>query len=193
MAADYLVIDNFLPSDVWWDLREYYDTADFSGETGRDGVTYPNICMQMPVFARNLVLDRLKEVGNPDIQYLFARMSESGIYAQHKAHSDLEWGEWSMMLYMNRLEDCIGGTSFVRHDLGFSEHPINQKQLDACQRDTNRPEKWQIHDMCAMVPNRAVIFPAKYLHRAEPVGGFGNTQENSRLVLTAFFNDSSSD
>lgn len=193
MGADYLVIDDFLPGFV--ELRDYLvESSDFGGAEGPDGVVYPDICTDIPQVFKDDIQAMLDQIatGNAEITQFFARKSSEGVDAPHQVHSDLEWADWTLIVYMNKLEDCIGGTSFLRHQLGFSTHPINQKQVDIWREDTNNPDKWSVYDVCEMVPNRAVIFPAKMLHRAEPLGGFGTTNEDSRIVLTAFFNDKTS-
>ena len=70
---------------------------------------------------------------------------------------------------------------------GLCETPINQKQFKVWNEDHSKPDKWQIMDMCQMKPNRALIFEAGKMHRAEPIGGFGSDEKDGRLVLTCFF------
>ena len=116
------------------------------------------------------------------------RLSPQFTVAPHQAHTDTLMGNFSLMLYLNRLEDCEGGTSFVIHkEALIDSSPINDKQLKVWQRDTNTPEAWQIKDVSQMIPNRACIFDANLMHRAEPIGGFGDNSQNARLVLTAFY------
>lgn len=127
------------------------------------------------------------------LEYLFARMSPAGVHCPHQAHNDEVMAPYSLMIYMNRLKDCQGGTSLLRHrGLGFSTGPLTPEMHQVVLRDQNTPAAWDIAHLCEMKPNRAFIFKSPLFHRAEPViptTGFGNTQENSRLVLTAFFRE----
>ena len=105
-----------------------------------------------------------------------------------KQHTDDSMGSLSFMLYLNRNEHCIGGTSFVAHKkTGLNSAPTNQKQVEVWRQDTNNFDAWAITGMCPMVENRAAIFEASKMHRALPVGGFGKGAEDGRLVLTMFF------
>ena len=70
---------------------------------------------------------------------------------------------------------------------GLCENPISEKQLKVWEQDHSNPEAWSIMDMCQMKPNRALIFEAGKMHRAEPIGGFGRGPKDGRLVLTCFF------
>ena len=41
--------------------------------------------------------------------------------------------------------------------------------------------------MAFMEENKACVFDAYRMHRSEPIGGFGDNNENGRLVMVAFF------
>jgi hypothetical protein len=82
----------------------------------------------------------------------------------------------------------MGGTSFLSHrSLGIAYHPELPEAVAVVEADQNNAPAWKVREVAAMKPNRAVIFDAARLHRAEPVGGFGDTPENTRVVLTCFF------
>jgi hypothetical protein len=97
-------------------------------------------------------------------------------------------GGYSLMVYLNRPQDCRGGTSLVRHvETGMDSNPRNEEEEAIWKRDTNKREAWEVTEMCPMRANRACVFPAERMHRAEPVGGFGHDQRHGRMVMTAFF------
>jgi hypothetical protein len=116
------------------------------------------------------------------------RLSLADVPVPHQAHTDTVMGDFSMMLYMNRAEHCQGGTSLVRHVTGMDTDPIDEESQKVWLRDTNIPEMWTPYTRCEMRTNRAFIFRANLMHRAEPLGGFGTDATNGRLVMTAFFN-----
>lgn len=185
-----MIVDNFLPS--WKLLREYLDSAPFADVVNPvDSVRYPGICTVLPDTIKVEVPKRLAEIhGQPvKINALFMRLSLKGVDAPHQAHTDSTMGQRSLMLYMNRFEHCVGGTSLVRHlatgmESDIALTPYLQR---VWLRDTNRPTAWSIVSMAHMEPNRAFLFDSRLMHRAEPVGGFGTNKKNGRLVLTAFY------
>jgi len=183
-----IVIDDFLPE--FDELQKYAQTATFTDVVNSfDGVTYPLICQDIPDRIREDVLNGIcAEFGFPENPTMFLRRSPAGVPCPHQVHSDASMGTHSLMLYLNSEDDCKGGTSFLSHrQSGIAYNPAEPMFVGVVVEDQNRPEAWDIRDMVAMKPNRAVIFDASRLHRAEPVGGFGDTHENTRVVLTCFF------
>jgi hypothetical protein len=184
------ILDDFLQQ--WSQLRAYADRAVFENITSPvDQVVYPHICAVIPDRFREEVEFQLQAVFGvkPIIKHLFMRMSPAGVPVPHEAHTDLVMGQWSLMLYMNREFNCKGGTDLVQHiGSGLDVHPRNDHEMEIWKRDHNIRAAWATNLSVKMVANRAFIFPAYLMHRAEPIGGFGRTQLDARMVLTAFFN-----
>ncbi len=183
-----IVIDDFLPE--FEELQSYAMTAEFADVVNDfDGVTYPLVCAEIPNHLRVAIIFAVaKHFAFPTDYVMFMRRSPAGVPCPHQVHSDASMGTHSLMLYLNAEEDCEGGTSFLSHRLtGIAYNPELPEAVEIVQADQNRPDAWQVRDMVEMYPNRAVIFKADALHRAEPVGGFGDTPENTRVVLTCFF------
>jgi hypothetical protein len=174
------IIDDFLPADVFNLLRTHCDQELYSGVVNpADGVLYPGISIDIPEVV-------LRFFGRP--KFIFMRLSLAGVPVPHQAHTDALMGNESLMFYLNRPEHCQGGTALVRHkESGLWRNPVTSKAEEIWQRDTNVPEAWEVYDMAHMQTNRAVLFDANLMHRAEPIGGFGNSPQNGRLVLTAFY------
>lgn len=153
-----------------------------------DGAHYPDITGDIPLECLDEVQARLDEVmGRPvEIKTIFLRLTSvntSG--APHQAHNDLVMGDFTLLLYLN---DGPGGTSFLKHrETGMEGQPETLEQYEAWLRDTNVPDAWEITEMVHMKENRANIIEAERIHRAEPVGGFGEDASDGRIVLTAFF------
>lgn len=182
-----LIIDDFLPD--FEAVRALADRADYrTVRNEADGVEYPFICEVPPDVAQSVGNRIANIMGQPILaRHVFFRASPAGVHVPNQVHNDLSMGQYSLMLYMNRPEDCTGGTSFLRHrEHGFERSPRNDAELAAAQRDSNEPDRWTVTMTCPMATNRAVIFPAELMHRAEPVGGFGDGK-TARVVLTAFF------
>jgi hypothetical protein len=186
MIPHSIIIDDFLPDFQGW--RSWADTLEYASvENPVDGVSYPGIYAKVPTWGAQQRLSMIMGTG-VHINMAFLRLSTEGVVVPHYAHTDKVMGQFSLMLYMNRSEHCSGGTALVRHNGGMDSHPTNGDEVAIWERDTNRPEKWSVYSMCEMKPNRAFIFRADLMHAALPMGGFGTSPADGRLVLTAFFN-----
>lgn len=183
-----LVIDHFLPE--FEELQAYAKSAVFTDVVNQaDGVTYPLICADIPDHLKLSIFCMIaKHFDAPTSPTVFMRRSPSGVPCPHQVHSDASMGRHSLMLYLNDEEHCEGGTSFLSHRVtGIAYNPAMSMFADLVVDDQNTAEAWDVREMVEMHPNRAVIFDAARLHRAEPVGGFGDAPGNTRVVLTCFF------
>jgi hypothetical protein len=186
-----LIFDDFLQDFAA--AREFGDVASFETVTSPvDNVRYPYICKDVPQEIASDVSRQLWRVMGsvPIIKFLFLRASPAGVPVPHEAHNDISMGQYSLMLYMNRRQDCQGGTSILFHrDLGIESgsQVRTEEELAVLRKDANDQSKWRQLFLCQMRPNRAFIFNADLFHRAEPIGGFGMDNADQRLVLTAFF------
>jgi hypothetical protein len=181
-------IRGFLPD--YDDYRIYCDTVAFDGVVNPvDGVFYPGVSTAIPFETYEFIAAKLAEIEGTKVvvRTMFMRLSLLGMDAPHQAHTDAIMGKKSMMLYLNRPSDCRGGTAMVRHETGMYKNPVTDQEEMLWQRDTNNPDKWDITYLCEMESNKAFIFDADRMHRAEPVGGFGTNPINGRLVLTVFY------
>jgi hypothetical protein len=179
-----ILIDDFL-SD-FEAFNRYAREIDYSGVVNPvDGVMYPHISTEILSEVAAEVVDKVQqEMGQIVINTLFLRLTTRNTKgAPHQAHNDASMGDFSLMLYM---QDGPGGTSFVEHIEEDMKYGPTEEQLPIWARDTNVPEAWKIHDMAEMKANRVCIFPSNWMHRAEPIGGFGESTADGRLVMTAF-------
>jgi len=171
--------------------RRWADAATFGDVLSPvDGVTYPGICADVPLLIREQMIDIASiATGEPlTCNFSFARLSLAGVAVPHQAHNDATMGRYSMMLYLNRPEHCVGGTEIVRHVVHGMDHgPQNDCELAAWELDHSQPEQWEVAGGAKMRANRAFVFDAALMHRAAPIGGFGSTQFDGRLVLTGFY------
>jgi hypothetical protein len=174
-----LVIEDFF--EDFDALRDYLDRISYEGEVNpADGVFYPGISTQVPEYFQTQIEARL----GVKPKYLFLRLSPVGQATPHQAHHDAIMAENTMVIYLNKDEDCQGGTSIVTHKECGDDVPD-----DIWRRDTNRPEQWEVRRMYDMAPNKCVVYPSETWHRSEPVGGFGDVPKNARLVMVGFFDD----
>lgn len=185
-----LTVDNFLDEEDYLELRELADKAEFEDtESPYDGTVYPDLYLDIPESIQAAVMARLSELmGEVVPTIMFMRKSVRGCYAPHQVHSDLIMGDFTLFLYLNREEHCEGGTALVEHiEEGIRYHPETQQELDIINKDMNKQDMWSVYKLLEMYPNRAAIMPASCLHRSEPVGGFGETNHDGRIVLIFFF------
>lgn len=180
MLRNFEILDEFLPRELYEFLRKHCDTLKFDGVVNPvDGVLYPGISTDIPP-------QIMAFFGRP--KFIFMRLSLAGVPVPHQAHTDATMGGTSLMLYLSRAEHCKGGTSLVRHKYtGMTRNPRDSFEESQWKQDTNNPEAWEIYELAEMQPNRAAVFDADLMHRAEPIGGFGDSAKNGRLVLTAFY------
>jgi len=176
-----MIEDNFL--DDFPRFRAHCDRVRYVGETCPiDNKVYPGISTDIPPHVLEEIYFKIEYLMGCDIQPLFTfmRLTVEGEYIPHQAHNDADMAQWTFLLYLNRDDHCDGGTDFVRH--------VEGRDLEAWPTDHSIPEKWEIVEKCEMRENRACIFQAEKMHRAQPLGGFGKTKEDGRLVLVCFFN-----
>lgn len=154
-----------------------------------DGVVYPGINHQLPGWVEFFVLRRLSVVLNGPVtsKAMFARLTSSVTGpAPHQIHSDTIMGQYSAHVYLSREWPEGAGTSFWSHE---SEGFMHTEETDIAKIsvDMHRREPWRNDLRCQGLFNRILIHDARYWHCAEPVGGWGSTPEDGRLVLTCFF------
>lgn len=169
-------------------VREFALKLDYRGETGPDGVTYPNISAAVPPAVRSdLEYTLTRAVGGPvDLKLCFFRLNLADTVIPHWAHTDTIMGEYSAFIYLSRPQDCQGGTAIVEHKSGMRTHPKTDGEIALWRADTNRPERWNPVTLAPMAFNRLVVIPSELFHASTPTG-FGSTPVDGRLVLVSFF------
>ena len=189
MGLNLIVVDGFISE--YDAFRRFLDGVNYSGMTNpADGVFYPGVSDDIPAYVAKCVDKSIAEAAGfaVNVKCQFLRLSVDGVGAPHQAHNDKLMSEYLCIHYLNRPSDCQGGTSFVRHiETGMDGEPKNETELEAWKNDHSNPDAWAVLSMCEMRENRAFIYPAEAMHRAEPVGGFGSGAEDGRLVMVTFF------
>jgi hypothetical protein len=175
--------ENFLSDKAFDELRDAAATVAFRDiRSDVDGVTYPEISMEVP----NLVRLECEFLAQRSCRRIFMRRSPKGVTVPNIHHTDNSMGDTSLMLYLDKYGDDAG-TAFVRHwSMGVNYAPRLEALVDLLRKDANTVEAWIPYAKCEAEANRACIFDAGYFHRAEPIGGYGEGAE-ARTVLTAFY------
>ena len=182
-----MVVDDFLHD--FDEFNAHVRQLDYDGEVNPfDGVEYPDISTDIPGSVRRQVELKLSNVMGHvvRINIMFLRLTTvNTTTAPHQAHNDTVMGDNTFLLYM---QDGPGGLSLVEHiETGMRYDPLTDAELDVWKRDTNVLNAWKVNQLIPMKANRGIIIPAARMHRAEPIEGFGQTVEDGRICLTAFF------
>lgn len=183
-------IDNFLPAKVFEKLRASADHWVYGDvENPADGAVYPGIHPVVVGQLREVIIGKLAVEHDawPEVRFMFLRLSTEGTLTHERYHSDISMGQYTLVLYLNRLEHCQGGTDMVAHCSGFDSAPQTDLDYECYIADQDKPDAWETYYSCQMKPNRALIVDAELLHAAKPFGGFGKDATDGRLVLCCFY------
>lgn len=111
-------------------------------------------------------------------------------------HSDRESGDITCIVYLSK-HDEESGTGFYRHkETGmirmpsFAEMKQNPVMFTRLKRQmTDGPENpvWERYQFVKGTYNKALIFEAPLFHARHPVHGFGDNNEDGRMVWAAHF------
>jgi hypothetical protein len=180
-----IIVKDYLDPKDFEFVQEYARNLDYTGaKNPEDGVVYPDINTQVPQKLR----DYIEGTTGFKIRTTFFRLTcaTTGT-APHQAHTDSVMGKYTLLLYM---QDGPGGTSLVRHkETGMDEDPDTVPEIEAWRKDTNNAGAWEAYQLFTMEANKAVLFPSRLMHRAEPIKGFGNSAKDGRIVFIAFLDD----
>lgn len=109
-------------------------------------------------------------------------------------HADNSCAQMAAVLYLNKPEDCVGGTAFWTHEqTGWDKMPSDIElrkagyTLESFGKEWHEKEKWKLTSICGMRFNRVVFYSTEAFHSRWPFEGFGNNESNARLVLCVFF------
>jgi hypothetical protein len=171
-------------------LISYSKACEFKDEINPiDGVVYPHICKDIPKPILNDVIFNLthKVLGRAPVNpFCFMRMSPAEVTAPHKFHTDNSMGAYSMMIYLQDAPEY--GTGFAQHiETDMVSSYADPADVEKGAVDVNNESAWNIYRIFSMKKNKAIIFDSHLFHVALPIGGFGSTQDDSRIVFTCFF------
>lgn len=198
MHTTFLVVDDFLDNAAA--LRAHALTLDYpslQGEfPGRNSLQRINIEGLTEAVSR--IVGEQLEAAPPPQSHAKTRLTFGADEGRGKVHIDQS--HWSGILYLNRPEDCRGGTEFFRHrSTGLDRLPFSRDELDRfgfathadahrdlIERDGTDDAAWDLLMTVPMRFNRLLLLRPWLFHTAGP--GFGDRPENARLVYLMFFN-----
>lgn len=151
-----------------------------------DAITYPAINKDLPQdVAHEMASGIAFFLGRqPEIRTIFSRAMHAGMHAPNKIHSDVIMGAYAAHIYLSTEWPDGAGTSFWSHKrFGMRHSP----ELDTTQIDSNDVSQWERYMLVQAKANRFLMHRGDAWHLAEPIGGWGDRPDNSRVVITAFF------
>lgn len=152
-----------------------------------DNVTYPGI-VELPDSIKDDLIDKFEDLYGDSFhpRLMFARHSYEKMSPPHWAHSDLNMAKYVGLIYLSPTDYPWDGTYCLRHKkTGLEVHPRNQKEIDIVIGDSNNKDLWDTIYTCPSRFNRLFVLNARYIHAA--AYRYGDSRENSRLVLSVFF------
>lgn len=188
-----LVIDNFYENPDL--VRQLALTAQYKDVTQ---LNYPGF-QSLHNFSTSSVIEKIEKAINAKVVldpngHTFGKfrvmLAETG--TNLKVHLDGH-ADWTGVLYLNRDDDCRGGTGFFTHkETGLDGPTKNKKwqqiEKDIIEPDTLNPQAWQQSSFVAMKFNRLVLFRGNQLFHSH-TESFGFNLQNGRLTQNFFFNE----
>lgn len=185
--ADLVVVDDFLnrPGEI----RGIGVNAEYSDHAGQDGETYKRVSIQ------NLpqVQAKIEEVMRRPVQMLGMgfRLNYAGELPNNEIHADLGWGTYAAVLYLSEPPDdgSVSGTAFWTHKAtGTDRIRAGEVALfEQVKDDWNDETKWEQNKFVSAKFNSCIIYRSELFHSRWPFEAFGNTPEDGRLIVVAFF------
>ena len=196
MAVSLIVIDDFLGDPHGMRDRAlrltYEQVGEYPGRNSIERIDLEGLEQEISAIVREPLRPVAPLQSHGKCRLALATDDQPG-----KIHVDPSY--WSGILYLNRPEDCRGGTEFYRHiptntdqvpidveglnAIGYSSYP--EMRQDILGRDALDRSKWDLTMTVPMRFNRLVLLRPWLWHTSGP--GFGDSTENGRLVYVMFF------
>lgn len=187
------IVDDLLVNEKALEIREraidagFQDLQYMGGTYQGTGVTYnpPEIVEAISEFFGG------REI---NVHISAFRLGHKDTTLHVNIHSDNVIGRWAGVYYLNLPEQCKGGTAFYRlKETGWDTMPT-QEVLDASGHDLDwlrdkwtNEEAWDLISLAGMKFNRFIFYPTEYFHSRFPLQGWGENENDSRLVWVVFF------
>lgn len=183
------IVDNFLDDPMVVRnnaIQEGFTDQEFQGST------YHTVNTNIPIEIKNKIED---VYGTCITMHVAAfRQGKKNSPIHNLVHADNSCAKMAAVLYLNKPEDCAGGTAFWTHvKTGWDKMPSDTElqkagyTLDSFGKEWHEKDKWKLTSICGMRFNRIVFYPTEAFHSRWPFEGFGNNESNARLILAAFF------
>jgi len=185
-TPDLRVYDDFLENPQ--SVRSRGLRAKYGNYLGKDGEMYKRVSNEtIPE-----VVDALqKAMGRPiELLGMGYRLNYKGELPNHAIHSDLGWGTYAAVVYLSSPPDeQFSGTAFWQHWTGWDRVKKGEETvLVDVINDWDKVEAWEQTAFVSSKFNRATIYRSELFHSRWPFAAYGNSPDNGRLIVVAFFN-----
>jgi hypothetical protein len=189
-----LQFDEFAPDAA--EVRAAVVQGEFSTETGPDGAHYTGISKHAVPQWYDLISRRVGRKIVPRLSCF--RLNLEGERPHSWVHSDDICAKFASVLYLNRPEQCRGGTAFWKHkQLSLERLPSREwladRKIEAepfyawMNREWKNQLVWEQASMIAMRWNRFITYPTYLFHSRFPFEAFGKGPEDGRLIWICFY------
>lgn len=197
MIPHVIVMDDFLPNPH--EMRERALSLNYAVEGRYPGLNSveKTVIPGLDAIISRLVYEPVRAPWTEDFSHGSCRLALAKDDRPGRIHIDQS--HWSGILYLNRPEDCQGGTEFFRHlptmtdhlpltpqalqEAGFSSY--DELKTEILEKDALDRSKWELTMTVPMRFNRLVLLQPQYWHTSGH--SFGDSIENGRLVYLMFF------
>lgn len=178
---DVYVIEDFLPDPDA--VRQAGLHMEYEDWEGPDGVVYKRIA-RVEVKQVREMLEAM--FGQIDLLGMAYRLNYKNEPPNQSIHSDMGWGTHALVLY---LSDGPSGTAFWQHTATGANRilPGDMELFEQIKDDFENEDAWDQRAFVKMDYNKALIYSGELFHSRYPFKAFGDSPENGRLILVAFF------
>lgn len=170
------VFDNFLPDpDASIALSGPFSSFHF------ENCTFHGISLPEP--DKDVLRNRIAELFPKLSSTLsFFRQSPEGQEEPHFIHTDIDMGDWTALMYLNRNPPRDDGTSFWEYS---PSGEIGSTVPHERSEDGKTSDKWSLRGTIQAKFNRMIMFPSSYFHSRAIYDNWGNA-DNARLTQVVF-------
>ena len=184
------IVDDFLSNPVL--IRDTVIAHGFTTEKF-EGVDYETVNV---TYRPAEIFYHLEDLYHEKVKISVAafRQGMEGSPLHNLVHADNSCSELASVLYLNEDAPFESGTAFWRHKATGWEHMPTEEQLSAkgytterFAADWHRAEAWEMVFLARAKFNRLITYPTTAFHSRWPWEGFGENDDEARLIHAAFF------
>lgn len=154
----------------------------------QNGETYKRVAS---AYAPEVIDALSRAMGRPvSIVAMGFRLNFAGELPNAAIHSDGDgWGTHALVLPLDPLPPVGNGTAFWEH-LATGKQSLSGSDIEGIQamaHQWNAPDEFDQVGFVQAVWNQALIYRSDLLHSRFPFEAYGDSPENGRLTLVAFF------
>lgn len=182
---DLLVVDNFLTNPD--KIKELGYSVSYIDWEAPDGHTYKRV---YPIEIPEVVEGLSQVMGKPIQLFGMAfRLNYDKEVPNKEIHADLGWGTHAAVYYLSDPPEGVdSGTAFWEHKSGYDRiRKGDYHVFKAVDGDWDKPEKWEQTKFVSCKDNSCIIYKSELFHSRWPFSAFGNSPQDGRLVVVAFF------